>query len=107
MSKERATRRAEREREIAAKQAARAAAQERAERSRARRQALTGWVPRRAGGRPTGILAERRRTRLRLLVSALVLVQVLVWIFREDWPSRLAALAVTLLLLPLLIAFTA
>jgi len=107
MSKERAQRRAAREREAAARQAAHAAARERAERNRARKRALTRWLPRRSGGRPTGILAERRRTRLRLLIAALVLVQVVVWIFRDDWPARLAALVVTLLLLPLLVSFTA
>ena len=60
-----------------------------------------------SGGRPTGILAERRRTRLRLLIATLVLVQVVVWIFRDDWPARSPHSLVTLLLLPLLVAFTA
>ena len=44
-------------------------------------------------------LETKGRTRLRLLIAALVLVQVVVWIFRDDWPARLAALAITLLLL--------
>ncbi len=66
---------------------------------------LTRWLPARPS-RPAGILAERRRTRLRVLVAALVLVQVVVWLFRPDWPARLAALVVSLLLFPLLVALT-
>jgi Flp pilus assembly protein TadB len=105
MSKERAQRRAERERASAIRTAARAAERERTERREARRKAVTRWLPARPS-RPTGILAERRRTRLRLLVTALVLVQVVVWLFRPDWPARLAALVVSLLLFPLLLALT-
>jgi hypothetical protein len=105
MSRERAVRRAEREREAGLRTAARAAEKERAERRAARRRRLTGWVPVRPSG-PTGILAERRKARLRGLVAVLVLVQVLVWIFRDDWPARLAALVVCLLLFPLLAALT-
>lgn len=105
MSKERAQRRAERERESAIRTAARAAERERAERKLARRRNLNRWLPTKAS-RPSGILAERRRSRLRLLVAALVLVQVVVWIFRPDWPARLAALVVCLLLFPLLVALT-
>ena len=46
MSKERAQRRAEREREAAIKAAARARTEERRQRSAARKQKLTGWMPR-------------------------------------------------------------
>jgi Flp pilus assembly protein TadB len=106
VSKERALRRAEREREAALRQAAHAARREREERKQARTRALRRRLPRLSSGRQTGILAERRRTRLRMVVAALVLVQVVVWIFRPDWPSRLAALVVCLLLFPLLVAFT-
>jgi hypothetical protein len=105
MSKERAARRAERERESAIRTAARASERERVERRQARRRRLGRWLPARPS-RPTGVLAERRRTRLRLLVAALVLVQVVVWLFRPDWPARLAALVVSLLLFPLLVALT-
>jgi len=105
MSKERAQRRAERERESAIRTAARAAERERAERKLARRRTLTRWLPARTS-RLSGVLAERRRNRLRLLVAALVLVQVVVWLFRPDWPARLAALVVSLLLFPLLVALT-
>ena len=41
-----------------------------------------------------------------MLVAALVVVQVVVWIFRPDWPARLAALVVSLLLFPLLVVLT-
>ncbi|MEP6816443.1 MAG: hypothetical protein ABI873_12915 [Marmoricola sp.] len=105
MSKERANRRAGRERESAIRTAARAAERERAERRQARRRHLTRWLPARSP-RPSGILAERRRARLRMLVAALVLVQVVVWIFRPDWPARLAAVVISLLLFPLLVVLT-
>ena len=105
MSKERATRRAQRERESAIRTAARAAERERLERREARLRHLTRWLPAPAS-RPSGILAERRRARRRMLVAALVLVQVVVWIFRPDWPARLAALVVSLLLFPLLVVLT-
>jgi hypothetical protein len=106
MSKERALRRAERERASAIRTAARAAERERAERRLARRRSIARWLPAKTS-RPSGILAERRRARLRMLVAALLLVQVVVWIFRPDWPARLAALVVSLLLFPLLAVLTA
>ena len=70
MSKERAQRRAEREREAGIKQAARAAEQERRERKTARRDALRrtgsklGLVSRNRVARPTGSLAAKRRRQL-------------------------------------------
>ncbi len=105
MSKERARRRVERERESAIRTAARAAEHERSERRQARRRTVTRWLPPKPS-RPSGILAERRRARLRVLVAALILVNVLVWVFRPDWPARLAALVVCLLLFPLLAVMT-
>jgi hypothetical protein len=57
-------------------------------------------------GRPTGILAERRRTRMRLLITALLLVQVLVWILRPDWQARLGAAVLALFCFPVIAAFT-
>ncbi len=106
MSKERAVRRAERERVAALRTAEQQAERERRRRRTARRARLTRWLPRPAAS-PSGIIAERRRGRIRMVVAGLLLVQVLVWIVRDDWPSRLAALLVALLLLPLLLAFTA
>jgi Flp pilus assembly protein TadB len=104
MSKERARRRAEREREAAVLAAARAAEAERRERREARRHALTGRLPRSAArrGRPGGVLAQRRRRENGALLAALLAVNVLVWVVSGDWALRLAALVVSLLAAPVL-----
>src|SRR3954466_12580542 len=80
MSKERAQRRAEREREAAVLAAARAAEAERKERRDARGRAVTSKLPRRRRG-PAGILAERRRKQNGALFAVLLAINVLVWIF--------------------------
>ncbi|GAA1144643.1 hypothetical protein [Nocardioides aquiterrae] len=100
MSKERAQRRAEREREAAVLAAARAAEAERRERRDARLRAMTSRLPRRRRG-PSGILAERRRTQGRVLVLAGVVLNALVWFATDDWYLRSLALLLTVLLLPL------
>lgn len=107
MSKERAQRRAEREREAAIRTAARAAEAERQERRAARTRALkrhtTDRLPRlRPVGRDTGALARRRRIQRGLLVALLLALNVLVWVVRPDWEARLAALVVSLLAFPVL-----
>ena len=110
MSKERARRREAREADAAARSAAREAEALR----RARRRTLVARVvapiqrlrPAPSSGRPTGRLAERRRTRFRLLLVALALIQVLVWIIRPDWQARLAALVLALFCFPVIAAFT-
>ncbi|MDF1603095.1 hypothetical protein [Nocardioides sp. YIM 152315] len=101
MSKERARRRAEREAAAAALATARAAEAERKRRRDARVRALTRWVPR-GTGRQTGMLAERRRTRTRLLIVAVVAVNVLVWLASGDWALRAVALLLSVLVAPLL-----
>ncbi|HEU5036021.1 MAG TPA: hypothetical protein VFT70_03370 [Nocardioides sp.] len=101
MSKERAQRRAEREREAAVLAAARAAEAERKQRRDARVRAVTSKLPTRRRG-PAGILAERRRKQNGALVAVLVALNVLVWIFSDDWALRLAALVVSLLAAPVL-----
>jgi hypothetical protein len=53
-------------------------------------------------GRPDGTLARRRRRRWSLLVAALVALNVLVWVLRPDWESRLGALVVSVLAAPVL-----
>lgn len=109
MSKERARRREAREAEAAVKAAARERANAKAARSRARKAAWSARLgPLAPGGRPgqqTGILAARRRLRLNLIVTFLVLVQGAVWIIREDWQASLAALVVSLLAFPVIAAF--
>ena len=99
MSKERARRRAEREREAARQAAARQRLEGRRSRSRARREALTGWLPR---PRVTpGVLAARRRAELWATFGLLFLVNLVVWLVRPDWAARLAALVVSLLAFPI------
>lgn len=106
MSKERARKRAEREREAAIKQAARAAEAERRERQSARREAV-----RRAGrkvgigrttGRPDSILARRRRNQHWMVLALLAVLLVAGWVLRPDWPARLAFLVVAVLAYPVL-----
>lgn len=109
MSKERARRREAREAEAVVKAAAREQALQRAARSRARKAVWTARLgPFAPGGRPgqqTGILAARRRLRLNLIVTFLILVQAVVWIVREDWKSSLAALVVSALAFPVIAVF--
>ena len=103
MSKERAQRRAEREREAAVRAAARAREAERRARSAARKKSLTGWLP-----RPhlmPGTLAARRRREVATTIAILLALNLLVWIVRPDWQARLAALVVSLLVAPILHVF--
>jgi hypothetical protein len=106
MSKERARRREARQREAAIRTAARAAEAERAARRRARQAALRRRLVPLTTGRQTGVLARRRRTRLNLVVAALLFAQVVVWVVRPDWQARLAALLVAALAFPVIAAFT-
>jgi hypothetical protein len=103
LSKERARRRADREREAAIKAAARAAEAERRERRAARaktiRRMTAGFG---GGGRQTGVLARRRQIRTSLLLAFLVAVNLLVWLARPDWEARLAALVLSILVAPVL-----
>jgi hypothetical protein len=106
VSKERARRREEREREAAIRRAAQVRANERAARRRARRDALRRRLVPLTTGRQTGVLARRRRTRVNLVVAVLLFAQVVVWVVRPDWQARLAALLVAALAFPVLVAFT-
>ena len=106
MSKERARRRESREREAAIRRAAQVRAAERAARQRARRAAVRRRLVPLTTGRQTGVLARRRRTRLNLVLAALLFAQVVVWVVRPDWQARLAALLVAALAFPVLAAFT-
>jgi Flp pilus assembly protein TadB len=99
VSKERARRRAEREREAAILAAARAADAERKERRDARKRALTSRLPRQRRG-PSGVIAERRRRQTSLLIVAVVVVNVLVWLASGDWAVRFFAVLLTLLIAP-------
>jgi len=101
MSKERQRRRAEREREQALQAAARASEAERQERREARRRALTSKLPKPRVGQ-SGLLAQRRRQELSITICVLAAFNILVWISRNDWGSRAGALAVTLLVAPVI-----
>jgi len=98
MSKERAQRRAERERAAAVAAEARQRATERRTRAAARRRTLTGWVPR--PHLQPGILAQRRRTELGATIGLLLLLNLLVWLVRDDWAARTGALVVSLVVFP-------
>ena len=99
MSKERQRRRAEREREQAIQSAARAADAERRERREARRRALASKLPKVRPGQ-SGLLAQRRRQELSITLCVLAAFNIVVWISRHDWGSRAGALAVSLLVAP-------
>jgi len=101
MSKERARRRAEREREVAVQAAARAAEAERRERRSARAAVLTSRLPQRRP-RPSSILAQRRRRQTGVVIGILVFLNVLVWLFVLGWAARFGALLVSLLAAPVL-----
>ena len=106
MSKERARRREVREAEAATRRAAHERQVNRDARRRARRNALRKRLAPLTTGRQTGVLAQRRRMRLNLVLAFLLLVQVIVWVVRPDWQARLAALVVAALAFPVLAAFT-
>jgi Flp pilus assembly protein TadB len=101
VSKERAQRREARQREAAVVAAARARDAERRDRRRARSRALAARLPRRRSGQ-TGRLAERRRRQRGVTLASLVALNVLVWVFFEDWPTRAMVLVVSLLAAPVL-----
>jgi hypothetical protein len=98
MSKERAQRRAERERAATAAAAARQREAERRTRAAARRRSLTGWVPR--PHLQPGIIAQRRRADLGATIGLLLLLNLLVWLVRDDWAARAGALVVSLVVFP-------
>jgi hypothetical protein len=101
MSKARAVARAERERTAAAAAAQRSAtAAARAKRA-ARRQALSGWLPRRRTGRP-GVLAKRRRRQGEAVLALLLVVNVLVWFAAPSGSARALAAVASVLVAPVL-----
>ncbi len=100
MSKQRARRRAEREREAAVRAAARARDAERRARSAARRRAAARWLPK--SRLLPGTLAARRRREVATTIAILVFLNIVVWLVRPDWPSRVGALLVSLLVAPVL-----
>ncbi len=110
MSKERARRRAEREREAAIKQAARVAEAERRERRAARTRALRaagrrvglGRTSGRTSGRPDSLLARKRHRQHAIVLGLLVVLLVVGFAVRPDWPARLAVVVLAVLAYPVL-----
>jgi len=103
VSKERALRRAERERVAAEREAAASEAAERAARRTARREAVTSRLPSLgAGGGQVGILARRRRQRVAILVAALVALNIVLWLVRPDAGARVLGAIVSVLCAPVL-----
>ena len=100
MSKERARRRAEREREQAIKAAARAAEEERRRKREARRRKVTGLVPR-PRWQP-GALAARRRRQVAATIGILAALNVVLWVVRDDAAARVGGILVSLLVAPVL-----
>jgi hypothetical protein len=98
MSKERAQRRAQREQAAALAAAARRREAERRAKTAARRRTLTGWIPR-PHFQP-GIIAARRRAELGGTIGLLLMINLLVWLVRDDWAARLGALVVSLVVFP-------
>ena len=100
MSRERARRRAEREREQAIRAAARAREDERRQRAAARRRSLTGWLPRRPPhARRAGGPARRQ---VWVTVAVLLAVNVVVWVVVPAWSVRTVIAMVSLLAAPVL-----
>ncbi|MBO0845618.1 MAG: hypothetical protein J2P22_09405, partial [Nocardioides sp.] len=70
-------------------------------RSRARKQALTGWIPR--PHLTPGVRAARRRSELMAAFGLLFLVNLVVWLVRPDWAARLGALVVSAVVFPVVL----
>jgi Flp pilus assembly protein TadB len=100
MSRERARRRAEREREQAIRAAARAREDERRQRAAARRRSLGALVPR--ARRTPGVLAARQRRQVWVTVAVLLAVNVVVWVVSPAWSVRTVIAMVSLLAAPVL-----
>jgi Flp pilus assembly protein TadB len=100
MSRERARRREEREREQAIRTAARARADERRQRAVARRRSLGGLVPR--SHRRPGVLAARERRQVWVTVAVLLAVNVVTWVVSPAWSVRTVIAMVSLLAAPVL-----
>ena len=101
MSKERQRRREARDRETGIVAAARAAEAEKRERRDARKRALSSRFPRRHS-RQTGVLAQRRRRQTGATIAMLLALNVLIWVLFTEWPARVMALILTLLVAPVL-----
>jgi Flp pilus assembly protein TadB len=103
VSRERALRRAERERHAAEQEASRAAEAERQARRDARRSRLTRWFPS-PGPAADGVLAARRRQQTGLVVALVVTVNVLTLLGTGSWAPRVLVLLLSVLLTPIVLS---
>lgn len=104
MSKERARRRAERERVSEAARQSRARRDRRLARRRASREALRARLPRRTRWRrQQGLLARRRRMENGIIAGLYLAAQAIVWLVTPDPWVRGAAALLGLLALPVLV----
>jgi hypothetical protein len=97
----RARARAERQRAAADAAARRARETAAAARRKARVDRLTGWLPR-GSGRQSGAFAARRRTQVRVVVAALLALNIVLWFVTPSWTARLSAIALSVLIAPVL-----
>jgi Flp pilus assembly protein TadB len=97
----RAKARQERERQAAEAVAARTAAAARVARKRQRRARFVRLLPSRTG-RQSGTLAARRRLQRRLLIVALIVLNILVWLLEPSGPIRALVLVASVLAAPVL-----
>ncbi|MGH8970035.1 MAG: hypothetical protein ACRDV1_08830 [Actinomycetes bacterium] len=104
MSRQRALRRAERERAAELARAHRARLDARAARRRARTKALTARIPVRTRWRGhQGLLARRRKTQNAFILGLFLLSQLLVWLLTGDPWLRTGAALLGVLSLPVLV----
>jgi Flp pilus assembly protein TadB len=104
MSKERALRRAERERQQALAAQQRERREARAKRRAAVLASVRDAVPRRTRwARARGRLADRRRAQNSLVIIAFLAVQLLTWLLSGGWAVRMAVLVLSVLLVPVLV----
>ncbi len=106
MSKERATRRAERAAQLAHRALEREQAAVAEARRLQRRNRIVRWLPSAWWRRRTGPLAARRRRARGLLVLAFVVVQLLTWVSTPDWGVRTAVLIASVFAVPVVALFT-
>jgi len=101
VSKERQKKRAEREAAVAAAAQVRAAAAEKQARRDARKEKLTGWLPK-PPARQTGLLAEKRRRQAGATFAVLVAFNLLVFAFTQDFYVTSFTLVASLLGAPII-----
>jgi len=107
MSRERATRRADREQVATLARATRERRAARDARRRATRSAWRARLPRRTRWRgQQGLLARRRRAQNAIILGLYLSVQAIVWLLTADPWVRLASALLGVLALPVLVTLT-